>query len=215
MDRLLNFHGQRAARLDQSQSIYKRFKQPRSWPMTLLSRFLFAAPNVHSNAIGKLWVDKLTVRHRCKDFFSKLNSQWGEHVVHASILLNANVAFLAIPSVDLSGDPEFSLHFRSAAQIASYMSVIASFGSMMLSLLLVRKHRKVEVGTAEEFHQYFERHDSDGTGHGFERLAILYSLPYSLLTWGLDGNLSHGFFTDVLPSFEHDHPFRHRIRYSR
>jgi hypothetical protein len=46
----------------------------------------------------------------------------------ATVLLNANVGFLAINSVDVSG--------RSPAQIASYMSLVASLGSILLGLLL-------------------------------------------------------------------------------
>lgn len=61
----------------------------------------------------------------------------------ASILLTANVAFLAIPSNNSN-----NLYIRSATQIASYVSVVASSSSMMLALLLRRQHRTRERGTA-------------------------------------------------------------------
>jgi len=48
------------------------------------------------------------------------------------VLLNVNVGFLAIQSVDDGAG-------RSLAQIASYMSVISSFGSMLLGVNLARK----------------------------------------------------------------------------
>jgi len=52
-------------------------------------------------------------------------------------MLNANVAFLAIQSVDNdSNDPH-----RLAAQICSYLSVVASVGSILLGLLLVREFK--------------------------------------------------------------------------
>jgi len=51
-------------------------------------------------------------------------------------MLNANVAFLAIQSVDSSEGP-----YRSPAQISSYMSVVASIGSIILGLLLIRQNR--------------------------------------------------------------------------
>jgi hypothetical protein len=56
--------------------------------------------------------------------------------VKATVLLNANVAFLAIQSVDSSG----SMGHSSNAQIASYLSIVDSVGTMLLGLLLVREH---------------------------------------------------------------------------
>jgi chaperone required for assembly of F1-ATPase len=59
------------------------------------------------------------------------------------VLLNANVAFLAIPSVDES--PE-----ASPAQIASLLSIVSSVGSIILGLLLVRQHRTKAKEEASE-----------------------------------------------------------------
>jgi chaperone required for assembly of F1-ATPase len=60
------------------------------------------------------------------------------------VLLNANVAFLAIPSVD-SGD-----HVRTPAQLASYLSMVTSIGSIVIGLLLLRQHRTKPHDAAEE-----------------------------------------------------------------
>jgi len=60
------------------------------------------------------------------------------------VLLNANVAFLAIPSVD-PGE-----HVRTPAQLASYLSIIASVGSVVTGLLLLRQHRTKPQDSAEE-----------------------------------------------------------------
>ena len=51
-------------------------------------------------------------------------------------MLNANVAFLAIQSVDSSGP----VGHRSSAQRASYLSIVNSVGAIILGLLLVREH---------------------------------------------------------------------------
>ena len=51
-------------------------------------------------------------------------------------MLNANVAFLAIQSIDSSG----SAGKRSNPQRASYLSVANSVGAIVLGLLLVREH---------------------------------------------------------------------------
>ncbi len=54
----------------------------------------------------------------------------------ATVLLNANVAFLAIPDVD----PE-SNHNRTAAQIVSYISIATSTGSIIIGPLLGHQNR--------------------------------------------------------------------------
>lgn len=48
------------------------------------------------------------------------------------MLLTANVAFLALPSVDLGKDS------KTSAQVASYASIITSIGSILTGLLLIR-----------------------------------------------------------------------------
>jgi hypothetical protein len=63
----------------------------------------------------------------------------------ATVMLNANVAFLAIQSVDVNDDP-----YRSPAQISSYLSVIANIGSIILGLLLMRQNRTKSKETADE-----------------------------------------------------------------
>ena len=51
------------------------------------------------------------------------------------MLLNANVAFLAIPSVDMGPDT------RTPSQVISYVSVVCGIGSIITGLLLVRQYR--------------------------------------------------------------------------
>ncbi|KAG6809935.1 hypothetical protein H0H92_014017 [Tricholoma furcatifolium] len=140
-DRFLNYYGQYGARLNYTQSVHGNEKRKRTWLIRLLSPLLFVAPNVHLKALDELWVDEIAIRVRCLNFFVKLTTQWGEHIVHASILLNANVAFLAIPSNDPSNNSGVILPYRTSAQIASYLSVVASFASMLLALMLVRAHK--------------------------------------------------------------------------
>lgn len=87
-------------------------------------------------------------------FSNRLISEWGDFVIAVSItrsllaygasylyfhkstvILNANVAFLAIPYVGLTAEAEFP-------QILSYISTIASVGSITIGLFLVRQIRK-------------------------------------------------------------------------
>ena len=63
----------------------------------------------------------------------------------ATVLLNANVAFLAIPSVDPGSNNN-----RTAAQIVSYISIVTSTGSIIIALLLIRQYRVKPRETVEE-----------------------------------------------------------------
>ena len=60
------------------------------------------------------------------------------------MLLIASVSFLAIPSVDPGN------RTRTPAQLASYLSIITSTGSIVISLLLLRQHRTKPQDAAEE-----------------------------------------------------------------
>lgn len=62
------------------------------------------------------------------------------------MLLNANVAFLAIQSVD-EGSEKLQ---RIPAQLASYFSVSAVMGSIIIGLLLMRQHRSKAKETSSE-----------------------------------------------------------------
>jgi hypothetical protein len=64
-------------------------------------------------------------------------------------MLNANVAFLAIQSVDVNANANTS-QYRSYAQISSYLSVVANIGSIILGLLLMRQNRTKSRETADE-----------------------------------------------------------------
>lgn len=58
------------------------------------------------------------------------------------MLLNANVGFLAISSIDKGG--------RSIVQMSVYMSLVASLGSIVLGLVFVSRDRKSGQITASE-----------------------------------------------------------------
>jgi predicted transporter len=52
----------------------------------------------------------------------------------STVLLNADIAFLAIPQVAEFSDP-------SLVKIAAFLSAVASFGSIVLGLLLINHER--------------------------------------------------------------------------
>ncbi|KAJ7792412.1 hypothetical protein B0H14DRAFT_2199550, partial [Mycena olivaceomarginata] len=63
----------------------------------------------------------------------RLRTEWQELTAYATVILNANVSFLSIQSVDQGMVQGGNLVLkRSPAQIASYLSILASVGSIVL-----------------------------------------------------------------------------------
>ncbi|TFY69320.1 hypothetical protein EVG20_g3206 [Dentipellis fragilis] len=178
--RYTNFHGQRGARLIREKSIHGS-KPQRTFLITALSPLLFWAPEAHLRDLEQIYVDFILHEKTWSKFIKKLQNEWNEFVVFSTILLNANVAFLAIPSVMILQDNDTLLN--SPAQIASYLSIATSIGSIVLGLLLIRQNRaasRTDTNAASE-----DLYHRTATGSGLEPLAIIYSLPYALLMWAM------------------------------
>ncbi|KAH7914526.1 hypothetical protein BJ138DRAFT_1079243 [Hygrophoropsis aurantiaca] len=176
--KFFNFCGQIGARLDADQTVYYKDKRRKSVLLRILSPLLFGAPDIHTKGLKTIWVDQLVNHIPWKKFIDSLNSEWQEFTLYATVVLNANVAFLAVPGVDLGTGGT-----QSPAQVASYISIVASVGAVILGLLLVRQNRTKGRESAEEAALFMTKmtHSMFGT----ETLAILYSLPYALLMWGM------------------------------
>ncbi|KAG1748246.1 uncharacterized protein EDB91DRAFT_1244960 [Suillus paluster] len=99
--------------------------------------------------LRKIFVDDATCTVRWNAFSLKAKGQLQNSNLLATILLNVNVGFLAINSVDKGG--------RNAVQMASYMSLVVSMGSMILGLLLVSHNRTMGQDTSKQtfFNQDF------------------------------------------------------------
>lgn len=176
--RFFDFHGQPCARLDRDQTVYEGVTEKRTLLIKSLSPLLFNAPDVHLRNLEKMWVDGLMHKAVWLQSIAKLNEEWQEFVLYATVILNANVAFLAIQSIDDSAPP-----YRSPTQVASYLSIIASIGSIILGLLLVRQNRSKEEGTSDDALRFLSARKHPKLG--LETLAIMFSLPYALLMWGM------------------------------
>jgi len=150
--------------------------------LMVLSAFLFFAPETHLKGLESIYTDMVICQHMWIKFIGKLQNEWQEFILYATVLLNANVAFLAIPSVDPSSNNDTHTYSRTPSQIASYLSVIAAVGSIITGLLLIRQHRTKKDG-AEDVDAFLKRRSHPT--RGFETLAIMYSLPYSLLMWAM------------------------------
>ncbi|KAK0212632.1 hypothetical protein DFS33DRAFT_49498 [Desarmillaria ectypa] len=179
----LNYHGQRSARTNRGESVFGDDPaQVKCTPLfKLFTPFLFYAPVVHLEALNKYWVDGLAMKDQWITLIERCTGEWKSHTIFATILLNANVAFLAIPSVDES----MQRYRGSVTQVLSYLSVISSLGSILVGLLMGRYHRTKTHITVEDINVYLKSHYSDDSKRGFEWLAIIYSIPYALLMWAM------------------------------
>ncbi|KAF9530152.1 hypothetical protein CPB83DRAFT_851060 [Crepidotus variabilis] len=177
-DWFVHFHGEGHARLERHKSVYGLSTNRRTWLVTVVSPFLFSSPDVQLKHLQKLWVDGVMHKTIWENSVKKLNEEWQEHVLFGTVMLNANMGFLAIGTVD--GNRE---KYRSPSQIASYLSIVASIGSILLALLLLRQNRTKIKETANDVQAFMD--DRNHRSRGLEMLAILYSLPYALLMWSV------------------------------
>jgi hypothetical protein len=138
--KFLNFHGQHGARLSRNQSIYGNAKNNPTILISILSPLLFYAPDVHLHTLENIWVDGLIHLSCWRQLIEQLQEEWTDFTLLNTIILTANVSFLAIPSVGSTGNGPLQLS-NSIAQNASYVSVITSAGSIILALLLSRQNR--------------------------------------------------------------------------
>ncbi|KAJ7254805.1 hypothetical protein C8J57DRAFT_1136818 [Mycena rebaudengoi] len=175
--RVYHFSGEPCARLDQRQSVFGTVPR-RSFVIRLVSPLMFKAPLSHLQSLENLYVDELVSHDQWDRITERLCTEWQELTLYATVLLNADIAFLSIPTVTVG----LNSSDRSAAQIASYVSVVASLGSIFLGLGLVRQYRAHREEIAANAAAFLWPHSQ--ARFGFESLAILYSLPFAFLIWG-------------------------------
>jgi len=176
--KFFNFYGQPEARLNRDDSVHGQWTNRRTWFIKSISIFLFSAPDIHLENLQKMWVDKILHKAVWEEGLKKVTDEWQEFILYSTVVLNANVAFLSIQSVDTNNGP-----YRSPAQISSYCSIAASIGSIILGLILVRQSRTKHRGTASEVQEFLLKRTHPWLG--LETLAIMFSLPYALLMWGM------------------------------
>ncbi|KAJ7485400.1 hypothetical protein FB451DRAFT_1363351 [Mycena latifolia] len=177
--RVYNFHGEPGARLNVDQSVYGTVRR-RTLLITLLSPMLFYAPDFYLFNLYTIYPDGI-IRHRdWPEFITRLHNEWRQFTLDAAVVLNANVAFLSIQSIDQGG---FALPDRTPGQIASYVSLLTSIGAIIIGLLLLKNNRNRERMTAVDAARFIFSWTHPTLG--LETLAVLSSLPYAMLVWSL------------------------------
>ncbi|KAJ7074800.1 hypothetical protein C8F01DRAFT_1243009 [Mycena amicta] len=176
-EKFFNFSGEPGVRLSSTKSVYTG-SHKKSWLIKTVAPLLFNIPLTHLRAFEQIFLDELLRRAPWDRRIEALIVQWQELILFATVLMNADMAFLAIPIVD-NGDRSQA---RSVGQIAAYISVIASFGSVLVGLVLSRLNRDRRDASLYAAATYLRTHYH--ARFGFETLSILYSLPFALLLWG-------------------------------
>ncbi|KAH9071181.1 hypothetical protein EDB83DRAFT_320689 [Lactarius deliciosus] len=192
--KFIHLHGQKSSRLDCYKSIYKDSRRKRTMLVRILSPILFFFPDVHLLELEKVWTDKIVVEALWKEFMQKLVSEWTEFVLYSTVMLAANVAFLAIPGVIVAPQNTSSPNAwikPSPAQIASSISLVFSIGSIITGLLLIRRNRTMMTKAPKSAWYYL--YGMSWPVVGLEPLAIVFSLTYALLMWS-----AWGFFVALL-----------------
>jgi len=123
-----------------------------------------------------VWVDGAVQHDAWMTFITGLQREWQGLVLYATLLLNANVAFLVVPALSLKDTP------ARTAQAASQVSLATSLGSIAIGLLLARQHRNKDESALNAAKSLNKR---THPRLGLETLSILYSLPYALLLWSV------------------------------
>ncbi|KAJ6462314.1 hypothetical protein DFH09DRAFT_810618, partial [Mycena vulgaris] len=148
----------------------------RSFCFILVAPILFFAPDVYLQLLEKAYVDKTVLLRIWKPLIHKLNTEWAGLYIFATVILNANVAFLSINSVDLA-------HRESPFAFTSPLS--ASIGSIILGLLLVRQNRTNSTNPLPTLPQSASVSRRSSKKFGLELLALFSPLPYALLMWSM------------------------------
>ncbi|KAK7676790.1 hypothetical protein QCA50_020258 [Cerrena zonata] len=178
-ERFYNYHGQPGARLNRDESLKEdTIHHPRSLTFLAISPLLFWMPDVYLVELEKIWVDE-TVNYRpWNKFIDELKRDWKASTTPATVLLSANVGFLAIQSIDI-GDPD-----RSVSQIASYVSTLLSLTTYIVCQILARQHRAMAARADISGVARYLRNKED-LYYGIESLALAFSLPIASFIWSM------------------------------
>lgn len=160
------FWGETGARLGTDRGVLENSAARQSYSLLLqvISAFLFFLPYMYIKKLDLLFQDYQIKPSQIRTFFSRVKSDWDNSITpvrvaysaflanlpeltseQATVLLSANVGFLAIQSIDTGTS------HRSAAQIASYISAILSlFIYVVCQILSVRHGYYGLLGSSED-----------------------------------------------------------------
>ncbi|KIK63338.1 hypothetical protein GYMLUDRAFT_57568 [Collybiopsis luxurians FD-317 M1] len=138
-EQFFHFHGEPTARLDFGRSVYNRAASSTApyW-FHFLAAVCLCAPYQHLDQIKGMFSDSLLSYPRWTQFTQKMVEEWTDLTLYSTVMLNANIAFLSVQSID-------SIPSQSPIKVAIYISGITSLGSITVGLLLLRRTRSKEL----------------------------------------------------------------------
>ncbi|KAG1839305.1 hypothetical protein DFJ58DRAFT_859591 [Suillus subalutaceus] len=173
-DKFANFCGQPGARLDADQSLYNdTIPRPKSILFRVMNVILFGSPDAQSKALHKIWVDYTIVHRRWKFFINRLNNEWNGYTIFSTVMLAVDISFLAVPPAQN----------QAPAIIVLYISILCALGSLVVSLVLAGQVNDSRRDSAKGVASFME--EMSRSTLGLESLALMLSLPYALLIWGM------------------------------
>ncbi|KAI0676482.1 hypothetical protein C8Q78DRAFT_997815 [Trametes maxima] len=188
--RLVSYYGTRWAGLDPRRSQREdgtTERSRRSWWFMLVSSITFYAPTVyikHFDGVIMAQAGATGAQSLWRTLMKELQDDWAASITPSTVILSANVGFLAIQSVDQGG---FSIPDRSAGQIISYISILLSICNIMACTILSRQHRPTfYLAASEELVPQRDRPFRRVTSPWRAELtAIMLSIPTAFFIWSL------------------------------
>ncbi|KIJ11129.1 hypothetical protein PAXINDRAFT_171920 [Paxillus involutus ATCC 200175] len=188
--RFVNFYGQPEARLNIDQSVYTKLRgqdETASMFIRISDLLLFGGPSAHATELQRVWVDRTVNFPRWKGFVGKLSNEWAGFTIYSTVMLAVDVSFLAIPALSpRSTNPNpnpTTTPMQEASNIATYLSILTVVGSLVVSVQLSNGIRGQGTSSAEEAADAMMWWTKSMLGT--DALAIMYSLPFALLIWGM------------------------------
>ncbi|KAG2091845.1 uncharacterized protein F5147DRAFT_779888 [Suillus discolor] len=172
--KFVNFCGQPGARLDVDQSLYgEHDTRSKKLILRIMNVILFGSPVAQSKAIHRIWVDETIVQPRWKGFIDRLTTEWNGYTIFSTVMLAVNISFLAVPTIAP----------QTAAIVLTYLSSLCAMGSLVVSLILAGQVNDSRRGSAADVASFMVGMSESMLG--LESLALMLSLPFALLIWGM------------------------------
>ncbi|KAJ8584358.1 hypothetical protein M405DRAFT_468041 [Rhizopogon salebrosus TDB-379] len=172
--KFVNFCGQPGARLDADQPLYgDPSARPKNIILRVMNVVLFGSPDAHSKGLHRIWVDETIVQPRWKNFIDRLNTEWSGYTIFSTVMLAVDISFLAVPSVQ----------GQTAAILVAYLSTLCAMGSLVVSLVLAGQVNDTRRNNAEGVALFMVQMTQSMLG--LDSLALMLSLPFALLIWGM------------------------------
>ncbi|KAI0739002.1 hypothetical protein C8Q80DRAFT_1112462, partial [Daedaleopsis nitida] len=181
IERFIRYHGERHAQLECDKSVLEETQENPSWWFTCATWLFFFAPRTNIERLRKVWVDRMVNQTVWAKMIEELQEDLADSITPSTVILTANVGFLAIQSVD-QGSGLQGID-RTAGQIISYISTLLSLGNIFASTILARKHKPSRYRRPEDAAQYLSARTQ--SSYGLEKLAVVMSIPTACFLWAL------------------------------